>query len=392
MGLLDLIFGKKKEPDSKEVTWFRLLDGYRPAFHSWDGEIYERELIRAAIDARARHVSKLEVQIIGTAKPELRTKLKLGPNEWQTWSQFLYRLSTILDIKNTALILPVIDKYGDTTGVCTVWHQEIELVESNGVRWMRIRFKNGEWGAVELDRVGILTKFQSKNDFFGESNKALTPTVELMNIQDQGIEEGVKNAASYRFMARVSNFTDSEDLKNERSRFTKENLRGSDLDGVLLWPYTYTDIKQIETKPFVVDPDQMRLIQANVYNYLGVNEDVLQNKAIGDMWSAFYEGAIEPFSVQFSEVITKMLYTPRERQQGTYIMATSNRLQYMSNADKLNVSAQMADRGLMTRNEIREIWNLPPLPAEIGDQLPVRGEYYYVGEESDGKGGDNAAE
>ena len=48
----------------------------------------------------------------------------------------------------------------------------------------------------------------------------------------------------------------------------------------------------------------------------------------------------------------------------------------MSNADKLNVSAQMADRGLMTRNEIREIWNLPPLPPEIGDGLPVRGEYY----------------
>ena len=32
----------------------------------------------------------------------------------------------------------------------------------------------------------------------------------------------------------------------------------------------------------------------------------------------------------------------------------------------------------MTRNEIREIWNLPPLPAPYGDQLPVRGEYYNV--------------
>ena len=57
----------------------------------------------------------------------------------------------------------------------------------------------------------------------------------------------------------------------------------------------------------------------------------------------------------------------------------------MSNADKLQVSAQMADRGLMTRNEIREIWNLAPLPADIGDQLPVRGEYYTVGEENDGE-------
>ena len=61
-------------------------------------------------------------------------------------------------------------------------------------------------------------------------------------------------------------------------------------------------------------------------------------------------------------------------------MATANRIAYMSNADKLNVSAQMADRGLMTRNEIREIWFLPPLPEPYGSQLPVRGEYYNVNE------------
>ena len=84
--------------------------------------------------------------------------------------------------------------------------------------------------------------------------------------------------------------------------------------------------------------------------------------------------------------MTRMLYTFREQSQGNFVMATSSRLQYMSNADKMAVSAQMADRGLMTRNEIREIWNLPPLPEPLGDQLPVRGEYYNVGE---GKEGDS---
>ena len=57
-------------------------------------------------------------------------------------------------------------------------------------------------------------------------------------------------------------------------------------------------------------------------------------------------------------------------------MATANRLQYLSNADKLNVSSQMADRGIMSRNEIREIWNLPPI--EGGDVPTIRGEYYLL--------------
>ena len=75
-----------------------------------------------------------------------------------------------------------------------------------------------------------------------------------------------------------------------------------------------------------------------------------------------------------------MLFTFREQSQSNYVMATANRIAYMSNADKLSVSAQMADRGLMTRNEIREIWNLPPLPEPYGNQLPARGEYYNVNE------------
>ena len=162
-----------------------------------------------------------------------------------------------------------------------------------------------------------------------------------------------------------------------RGQFLRALPKGG---GLLLFPNTYQEIQQIKATPFVVDADQMKAIKDNVYQYFGVNEDILTNKFNADTWSAFYEGAIEPFAVQFSEVMTKMLFTIREQTQGNLVIATSNRIQYMSNADKLAVSAQMADRGLMTRNEIREIWNLAPLPEPIGSQLPIRGEYYNVGE------------
>lgn len=382
MSLFDRIFGYWRERDRRRdaYTTFKMLNGYTPRWSTWGGEIYESELVRAAIDARARHISKLVITVQGTAKPALQNKLRLGPNEWQTWGQFLARLSTILDVQTTAIVAPVINSAGEITGVYPVLPDRAELVDYNGTPWMRMRFGNGSVAAVEYDRVGILTKFQYRNDFFGEGNKALHPTMELIHVQDKGIAEGVKAAASFRFMAKMGNWTDPEDLVKERERFTRNNLESG--SGLLLWPNDYTDIKQIESKPFVVDAEQMNLIRSNVFDYFGVNEDVLQNKTIGDAWAAFYEGAIEPFAIQLSDVLTRMLFTQRERELGSGVMATANRLQYMSNSDKLAVSAQMADRGLMSRNEIRQIWNLPPLPAPIGDQLPVRGEYYNVGDEA----------
>jgi len=391
MGLFEKIFGSRPRPEGSYGGEFRLLNGYAPRFTSWGGSVYESELVRAAINARATHISKLQITVQGAARPKLQTKLKHSPNEFQTWTQFLYRLSTILDIHNTAFIVPVYDELGEPSGIFPVLPHKCEIVQYNNVPYLRYEFGWGERAAIELDFCGIMTKFQYKNDFFGETNRALHPTMDLIHMQNQGIQEGVKSAATYRFMAQLTNFSKPEDLTKERRRFTEENFsREAKGGGLLLFPNTYNNIKQIEAKPYIVDAEQMKIINQSVYNYFGVNEDVLTNKAYGDAWAAFYEGVVETFAIQFSEVTTKMLFTFREQSQGAFVMATANRLQYMSNADKLAVSAQMADRGLMTRNEIREIWNLPPLPPGVGDQMPIRGEYYNLGSDTNESENDTA--
>ena len=389
MGLFDKLFGHRPKPTGDFQGAFKLLSGYAPHFTSFGGNVYESELVRSAIDKRATHISKLQVDVQGAAKPALRSKLKHGPNQYQTWSQFLYRLSTILDVHNTAFILPVWDEYGEISGFYSPLPTRCELIQYGGKPYIRYEFGWGERAAVELEYCGIMTRLQYEDELFGESTRALLPTMRLIAQQNQGIQEGVKSAATYRFMAQLSNFAKAEDLKKERQRFTEENFsRDAEGGGLLLFPNTYTNIKQVDVKPWVVDADQMKAIKENVYSYFGVNDDILTNKAFGDAWAAFYEGAIEPFAIQLSDVLTKMLFTFREQSQGNRVMATANRIQYMTNADKLNVSAQMADRGLMTRNEIREIWNLPPLPDGIGNQLPVRGEYYNVEEQPVNGGND----
>lgn len=385
MGLFDWLFGRRPEPRGEFQGTFKMLDGYVPHFTSFSGGMYESELVRSAINAIATHISKLNVETRGSAKPALQNKLKKGPNEFQTWSQFLSRAATIFYCNNTVFIIPVWDDYGQISGVYTPLPHRCEVVQYSGVPYLRYEFGWGVHAAVELEYCGIMTRMQYHSDFFGESNRALFPTMDLIHIQNQGIEEGVKSAATYRFMAKAGNFTKTEDLANERKRFTAANLsRDAEGGGLLLFPNTYNDIKQIEVKPWVVDAEQMKIIKDNVCEYFGVNEDILQNKFDSETWSAFYEGCVEPFALQFSEVMTRMLFTFREQSEGNLVMATSNRLQYMSNADKLAVSAQMADRGLLTRNEIREIWNLAPLPEPYGSQLPIRGEYYNVNEGSEG--------
>lgn len=374
MGLFDWLFGRAPKPTGVESE-FRLLNGHAPKFHAWNKDLYESELIRAAIGARATHISKLKVETQGAARPALQNKLKHGPNEMQTWGQFLYRASTILDMHNTLFVVPVYDQFGEPSGVYTPLPSRCKVVQYGGKPFLRYEFEPGKSAALEMEFCGVMTKYQYRNDFFGESNAAMAPTLDLISIQNQGIEEGVKNSASFRFMATLNNFAKSEDLAKERKRFSEENFsKDAEGGGLLLWPNTYTNVQQIKASPYTLAADQMELIRKNVFEYYGVNEEILQNKAYGDAWSAFYEGVVEWFAIQFSDVMTKMLFTLREQTEGNRVVATANRLQYMSNQDKREMSTMALDRGLMSINEVRDIWNLAPV--EGGDVRTIRGEYY----------------
>lgn len=383
MGLFDKLFNKTEKEQPLESYW-QTLTAYRPVFHSWSGEIYESELVRSAIDAKARHISKLKVEFRGTAKPTLLSVVKHAPNSWQTWSQFLYRLSTILEAQNTAFIVPVFDDYNRINGYYPILPSETKLLAYKDVPYLQYHFRTGGTAAIELKLCGIMTKYQYRDDFFGDSNKALIPTMDLIKIQRDGITEAVKNSNTFRFIAQMDNFAKAGDLAKEQGRFSETNLRQE--GGVLLFPNNYKNIKQVDSKPYTVDAEQSQQIRENVQNYFGVNEDVMQGKALGDSLDAFFNSSIEPFSIQLSDVLTKMTYTLRERSEGNEVVVSANRLQYMPTSSKIQMVQQLGDRGMMTINEGRELFNYPPI--EGGDVSVIRGEYYETTNKLEG-GNDN---
>ena len=380
MGLLDRILGKDNKVTQvvQAGQTFKMVSGYEPVFRDWKGEIYESLLVRAAIDARARHVSKLKVEIVGSAKPDLMARLRKRPNPWHTWSQELYRISTILDCCNNCIIVPIYDAGLNKIGIFPVLPSQCNIVKFKDELWLKYKYMNGrQTAACKLEECAILTRFQFKNDFFGSDNNCLDETLDLLTIQKQGIKEAVKSSNSYKFMASLVNFTKGEDLKKERESFSEAAFgKEAKKSGVLLFPNTYKDIKQINVSPWTPDKDQMDLINRNVYSYFGVNEDVLMNKVTGDAWAAFFEGAIEPFAVQFSETMTFALFSDRETTLGNCLIATANRVSYMSFKDKLDYVKTMGDRGFLLIDEAREVFNLAPLPDGAGQKAMARGEYY----------------
>lgn len=359
-------------------SYFKMLNGYSPTFTSFNGGVYEMDLTRVAINSFATHCSKLKPEITGSAYKHLERVLQFKPNYFMDTTKFIKRLATILAVEHTAFIVPIEDKYGNLCGWYPLRAQRCEVVEAAGRVYLRYLFANGEHGAIEFEKVGIMTDFEYNDDLFGEPNDTLKPTMQLLHTQNEGIVNAVKNSASIRFLAKVANMLKPEDIKKERERFTEENLSADNKSGMIIYDNKFSELKQIESKPYTPNALQMQQIQDSVCTHFGTNMDILQNKFNEETWNAYYEGKIEPFAIQLSLVMSNMTFTQRELAHGNAITFSANRLQYASNATKLQVSTQLFDRALLNRDGVMDIWNMPHV--EGGSKYYIRKEYAEVSE------------
>lgn len=373
MGFLNKWFGKKGDKTESLIRdYFKMINGYTPSFSSFEGSVYEMDLTRSAIHTIATHTSKLNMEVKGSANTNLGRRLQTKANEIQDTSKYLYRLATILQVTNNALIIPTYNEITQNiNGFYPLLADDGKVVEYENELYLVYTFL-GKRHAKPISKIGIMNQFQFKDELFGGSNHSMKPTLNLLHYQNQGMIEAIKSGASIRFMAQLMNIINDDDMEAERNKFAKQNLANNPT-GVMLFDSKYKEVKQVTSNPVMIDDKQMQQIKENVYAHFGVNDKILQNSFNSEEWAAFYEGKIEPFAIQASLVHSNLAFTERELANDNFIMLTANRLQYLSPAEKLSTVTQLFDRGFITHNQGREIYNMAPIDG--GDKYYIRKEY-----------------
>lgn len=373
MGFLNKWFGKKGDKTESLIRdYFKMINGYTPSFSSFEGSVYEMDLTRSAIHTIATHTSKLNMEVKGSANTNLGRRLQTKANEIQDTSKYLYRLATILQVTNNALIIPTYNEITQNiNGFYPLLADDGKVVEYENELYLVYTFL-GKRHAKPISEIGIMNQFQFKDELFGGSNHSMKPTLNLLHYQNQGMIEAIKSGASIRFMAQLMNIINDDDMEAERNKFAKQNLANNPT-GVMLFDSKYKEVKQVTSNPVMIDDKQMQQIKENVYAHFGVNDKILQNSFNSEEWAAFYEGKIEPFAIQASLVHSNLAFTERELANNNFIMLTANRLQYLSPAEKLSTVTQLFDRGFITHNQGREIYNMAPIDG--GDKYYIRKEY-----------------
>ena len=159
-----------------------------------------------------------------------------------------------------------------------------------------------------------------------------------------------------------------DDLKKARDKFVENNFKISSNGSGIIVTDAKMDYTPINEKTTPLQADQLSYAKNAIYDYFGVNEQIVQNKFSEEEWNAFYEGAIEPVAIQMSQCFTNILFTENERNFGNEVTFEANRLQYASNATKVSVVKELAPLAVLMIDDVREMFNLAPLPNGEGQK------------------------
>ena len=160
--------------------------------------------------------------------------------------------------------------------------------------------------------------------------------------------------------------TKQEDLAARRDAFVRDNFTlDANGSGVIITDskHKYIPIDQKETP---IPTGQLEFVRREIYDYFGVNEEIVQNKADAAKMDAFYRGQLAPFYMQLAQGLTNAIFSEREQRFGNEILCELDRIQFDTLDKRVEAAKFLSDIGALELDQVLDIFGFPPIGGEEG--------------------------
>lgn len=376
--LIDTIFNvKPTQIDSNKYTNAQLINSYTNFITNYNAEIYNDLAVRSCVDTIARHVAKLKpVHIIqddngrNTQKSAINNLLANRPNIYMSTSDFLYKIASQLLYYGNAFVYIQKDEKQNINGFYPIDFTSCELKEYDNNLYLKFNFNNAKNIVIPYTDIIHIRRNYSTHDLLGQdAYKPLLETLTNLSKSRQSISNKVENGGKISGILKLSGMVSQSEWKTKAELFADWFKSSTSKSGGVATIDSTADFIPVSTKAESAEEAQLKYLQSEVYSYFGINEAIVNGSYNETEWQAFYESIIEGIKIQLSQEFTAKVFTEKEKEYGNIIDFNSNRLTYASTTNKVNMVKELGALGLLTTNEARELFDLPPV--EDGDKRLV---------------------
>ena len=363
-----------------------VMSDSRAIFTSFGNNIYMSDFVNNCIDRIATEISKIEIMsVVLTENSVIRQNddisrlFRFQPNPLQTTKDFLSCCEWLRRKHCNCFIYPVWEPVKDARGreyrrykaFYPLNPQHAELGHFEDGRWaIRFVWRDGTEDTLPYDSVVHLRWRRGTSTIMGggDDNGQVDDrnTMRSLRVLDevlQGLPASIKAGLQLNGVLTAKTLADQVKLKQEADDFesritsSKSGIVAIDLAG---------DFTPINKKITVVPKEILQFLKDIVRERYGISDAIMSGDYDGDQHSAFYQSCIEDFIVEFEQAMSSHLFTQRERDVGHRIKGYYSKVEYFSAKDKAELAKLATSTGLMTLNQLAELYGMPPF--EGGDR------------------------
>ena len=239
---------------------------------------------------------------------------------------------------------------------------------------LRIKFEFAEGEALELpyqEIIHVRLKY-GMNEFVGgdrygrPDNDALLKTLEINHKLLEGVSKGadashvVNGIVKYNTMLSDGSVEAAIEDFNQKLIKSESGILGLDMK---------TEFTPMTRDVKLVDKDTLDFIDKKILRNYGVSQEILDGTATAEQKRAFLETTLEPLLISFGQAFTKVLFSRQQINGGNKINFYYNRMETLTNQEKIDQANLLKDIGGITTNEIRELFGFPPIAGGNGEKL-----------------------
>ena len=363
--------------DKKIIT--EVLSDSRAVFSSFGKDIYFSDFVSNCIDRIAAEISKIEVvsviekeNSIARQKDSITRLFKYQPNPLQTTKDFLASCEWLRRKKANAFIYPEYDAAkGEYAAFYPLNPVSAELGHYEDGRWsIKFTWQDGTSHVMPYSSVihmkwrrGVSTIMGGGDDNGNVNDSDTLRSLKTLDEILQGLPKMIASSLNLNGVLSVKSVVEKTALENAAKDF-ESRIYKSDTGIVAVG--LEGDYKPIN-KGFPAVPDNiLKFLKDVIRERYGVSEEILSGNFDGKEHAAFYQSCVEDFLVEFEQAFSERLFTQREKDLGHRIKCYYSRIAYLDAAEKRELAQLARDTGLMTLNEIRELYGMSPI--EGGDK------------------------
>jgi len=357
-----------------------ILNDGRAIFSAFGEDVYLSDFVNNCIDRIATEISKIDIVSVMQKPGSIRqqnddiTRLfRFKPNPLQTTKDFLACCEWLRRKDCNCFIYPQYDivtdvmgnQYRKYTAFYPLNPTQIEIgTDGNNVWEMKFYWRDGSFDILPYDDVIHLKWRRGKNTIVGGGSDYGTPdtanllsSVKVLDQVLQGLPKSIEASLKITGLYTAKTLIDADKIKAARDKFeehiftSKAGIVATDLAG---------EFTPLNMKPAEIKSEVMAFLKSIVRERYGISEALLSGDYNGEQHSAFYQSCLEDFIVEFEQGMSSCLFTQREQDVGHRVKCYYNKTAYLSTANKIELATLATNTGLMTLNEINDIFGFEP--------------------------------